>query len=255
MSKQITTLNQAAEHLIQQGAVDMTTMTVEGLMLLEVCGFRTESDVNKSIDRQIAKHKFVDGVDYTLGINALSKMRAKQYKFTLNAANHVLLAAMTENGKLARQDAIDTKTETQPVSTGNLMLDALIESQRQISEVKAQVDETAGKVAQLELQTAIMPCKPSNAVSITEIRKTINERHGLPQWVITDVINEMAYSPKPVGQVRNDHAEANNSTYTVWYKVDVTKLFQRFTSECVMVTDNFAMHAHFDKRFKLTDGK
>lgn len=111
----ITTLEQAAKHLIESGKVDMNTMTVEGKQLVDVCGFSTNSNVNKTIERQIQKHNLNEGMDYTLGINAQSKMKAKQYQFTMNAANHILLAAMTDKGKKARQQAINLKESVDSV--------------------------------------------------------------------------------------------------------------------------------------------
>lgn len=105
----ITTLEQAAKHLIESGKVDMETMTVEGKELIAACGFSTTSNINKTIQRQIEKHKFVEGKDYTLGIDAQSKMKAKKYEFSMNAANHILLAAITDKGKKARQQAINLK--------------------------------------------------------------------------------------------------------------------------------------------------
>ena len=54
---QITTLEQAARHLMDVGAVDAKTMMVEGRRLLEVCGLDTEKAA-QSIARQIDKHGF-----------------------------------------------------------------------------------------------------------------------------------------------------------------------------------------------------
>lgn len=251
MNNQITTLNQAAAHLIEMDVVDMGTMKVEGKQLLEVCGYSTTT--SQYIERQISKHGFVIDVDFEINIDVHSESRVKPrvYTFTLNAANHVLLAAMTEQGKSARQEAINIKTEAKPVSTGNLMLDALIESQRQISEVKDQVVEQQLKLDDLDSRTQIMPTKAANMYGITNIRIAMSQRHGLPAWVVTEVLHSMPYSPKPAGQVRQSHEAAMGGTYTVWYKVEVSKLFARFVSECSMVTSSFATHPHIEKRFKL----
>ncbi len=109
----ITTLDQAASHLMEVGAVDIGTMTVEGKRLLEVCGLDVEKAA-QSIARQIDKHGFEVEKDFCTSMGKSTGGRAPTiYHFTLNAANHVLLAAMTENGKAARQDAIDMKVEQQ----------------------------------------------------------------------------------------------------------------------------------------------
>jgi len=105
----ITTLEQAGRHLMEVGAVDFETMTVDGKKLLEVCGFST-SNARAEIARQIERHGFNEGVDYSCSMVATpSGQKSKSYTFTMNAANHVLLAAMTEKGKEARQQAIDMK--------------------------------------------------------------------------------------------------------------------------------------------------
>lgn len=109
----ITTLDQAASHLMEVGAVDTKTMMVEGRRLLEVCGLDAEKAA-QSIARQIDKHGFEVEKDFCTSMGKSTGGRAPTvYHFTLNAANHVLLAAMTEKGKVARQDAIDMKLEQQ----------------------------------------------------------------------------------------------------------------------------------------------
>ena len=109
----ITTLEQAGRHLMEVGAVDTKTMMVEGRRLLEVCGLDTEKAA-QSIARQIDKHGFEVEKDFCTSMGKSTGGRTPTiYHFTLNAANHVLLAAMTEKGKAARQDAIDMKLEQQ----------------------------------------------------------------------------------------------------------------------------------------------
>lgn len=98
---------------MEVGAVDTKTMRVEGRRLLEVCGLDTEKAA-QSIARQIDKHGFEVEKDFCTSMGKSTGGRTPTvYHFTLNAANHVLLAAMTEKGKAARQDAIDMKVEQQ----------------------------------------------------------------------------------------------------------------------------------------------
>ncbi len=52
MTTQITTLEQAGKHLVAEGVVNFENMTVEGKQLLEVCGYRTDSDIKKTLERQ-----------------------------------------------------------------------------------------------------------------------------------------------------------------------------------------------------------
>ena len=89
---------------------------VEGKSLLAVCGLGVDTtNTSTEVKRQIARHDFVEDVDFISCIDARYNKPGRKpvlYYFTLNAANHVLLAAMTTEGKVARQDAIDTKTST-----------------------------------------------------------------------------------------------------------------------------------------------
>lgn len=126
----ITTLEQAGRHLMEVGAVDFDTMTVEGKQLLEVCGFST-SNARAEIARQIERHEFAEGVDYSCSMIATpSGQKSKIYNFTMNAANHVLLAAMTEKGKAARQQAIDLReaVDNIPVELAERMMRDVAES-------------------------------------------------------------------------------------------------------------------------------
>jgi len=111
----ITTLEQAASHLIEVGAVDMSNMNVEGKKLLDACGYNYGKDSKKFIDRQIVKHGLSSGEDYTFDIIVEGNIKRCIYHFTLNSANHILLAAMTEQGKSARQQAINLKDSVDSV--------------------------------------------------------------------------------------------------------------------------------------------
>lgn len=130
----ITTLEQAGKHLMDQGVVDFDNMTVEGKQLLEVCGYTVKENkkINQEIKRQIEKHNFKEGGYFKSHTDVTSESRKKPmvYQFSMNAANHVLLAAMTERGKVARQQAIDLKT-TVDENGGQQMLMDFIEQQKQ----------------------------------------------------------------------------------------------------------------------------
>ena len=128
----ITNLEQAGRHLMEVGAVDFETMTVEGKQLLEVCGFSTANE-RAEISRQIDKHSFVDGVDFMRSKDATHQKAGQKpiiYQFTMNAANHVLLAAMTEKGRAARQQAIDLRESVDniPVELAERMMREVAES-------------------------------------------------------------------------------------------------------------------------------
>lgn len=133
----ITTLEQAATHLIESGKVDMQTMTIDGRQLLEVCGLDS-SKGSQSLKRQIDRHGLVEGKDFFPSMGKSSGGRPSTvYQFTLNAANHILLAAMTAKGKAARQEAIDLKQKVDSVPFD------LVE--RMMSEMAANLTSKAGE--------------------------------------------------------------------------------------------------------------
>jgi phage anti-repressor protein len=110
----ITTLEQAAKHLIESGKVDMNTMTVEGKQLIEACGFSKVDST--TIRNQIKKHNLELDKDFMQSSAKSSGGRPSTiYQFTMNAANHILLAAMTDKGKKARQQAINLKESVDSV--------------------------------------------------------------------------------------------------------------------------------------------
>lgn len=117
MKNQIATLAQAEQHLRNNNIVRTTKSmleVVEGKQLLTVCGFKyTDRTWTQAINRQIKNHNLVENEDYRKVIANIDvcnqKAGAKKitYVFDLNTANHILLAAMTSQGKQARQQAIN----------------------------------------------------------------------------------------------------------------------------------------------------
>ncbi|MEZ9374928.1 hypothetical protein [Vibrio cyclitrophicus] len=149
----ITTLEQASKHLIDCGVVafELGSFPVEGKQLLDVCGYSL-SNPRIEITRQIVKHDLTEGVDFMRNKDATHQKAGqapKIYHFSLNAANHILLAAMTDQGKAARQDAIDTKTAlTDPTLPPELANDPIIAvrmtqiaQEKRISAVENQVQQ------------------------------------------------------------------------------------------------------------------
>ena len=112
------TAEQACKLLLDSGFVDTESMTIEGSKLLELCGYNY-SRVRDGIRKQIASHNLVEDVDYfrdheVAKVDSPSFGRpAAKYNFTWKAANQILLAALTEQGKAARDNAYDTKMAVQ----------------------------------------------------------------------------------------------------------------------------------------------
>lgn len=166
---QITTLEQAGRHLMEVGAVDFDTMTVEGKQLLEVCGFST-SNARAEIARQIERHEFAEGVDYGCSMIATpSGQKSKIYNFTMNAANHVLLAAMTEKGKEARQQAIDLREAVDSIPVEMFESYMAKFAERMLGQTEQAVAQISQKYSEKIAERNDLIIKKSEPVSLTKI--------------------------------------------------------------------------------------
>lgn len=166
---QITTLEQAARHLMDVGAVEMNTMTVEGKQLLEVCGLDTEKTA-QSIARQIDKHGFEVEKDFCTSMGKSTGGRAPTiYHFTLNAANHVLLAAMTEKGKEARQKAIDLREAVDSIPVEMVESYMAQMTERLLGQTEQVVAQISQKYSEKIAERNDLIIKKSEPVSLTKI--------------------------------------------------------------------------------------
>ena len=149
---------------------------------------------------------------------------------------------------------INKGEEAKPMTQLEIMAQsalALVEHEKKLTALEAKAEEQQKAIEDLRDSYSILPQKPANAESVSYIRMRVNRDYGLPARIINEVLYSFPYSPKPAGQVRNTHENANNGTYTVWNTSEVTKLFKRFVSECEMVTKTQAVHPSVDGRFKL----
>lgn len=169
MSSLITTLTQAEQHLRSSNVIimnsDESLELVEGKQLLDVCGYAYKfvgsdgyerNEANKHIKRQIEKHGFIEGVDFgkvqSPIVGGSGNRGAKvEYRFTLNAANHVLLAAMTAEGKHARHTAINLAVAVQ---ANPLVCDGSDFREAYIGAAKQRAGLTVDKVSQWRVALA-----------------------------------------------------------------------------------------------------
>lgn len=128
---------------------------------------------------------------------------------------------------------------------------AMVALERRQIEQDARVSEIDSKVEKIETAQTVLSARPGAAESITHLRKRIGKMFGLSAETIDEVMRQSPYAPKPAGMVRNDHAEADGSTYAVFWKKDVTATFRRFADEAVPVSASFYTHPFVSKRFKL----
>ena len=166
MKYEIKTLDQAELMLRREGVVQVNKSqeVVEGKQLLEICGF-TASNLTRDLKRQIEKHSFKENYDFMITIDGSHKKRGQRpvlYHFTINAANHVLLAAMTKEGKAARQEAIDLKLEPQPAKpilpTKKELALMVVEAEEERERLAIQIEQDRPKVEFAESMRATENC-------------------------------------------------------------------------------------------------
>ena len=164
----ITTLEQAGRHLMEVGAVDFNTMTVEGKQLLEVCGFST-SNAKARLDEQVTRHDFEINKDFTISIEREGNIKRNVYHFTMNAANHVLLAAMTEKGKEARQQAIDLREAVDSIPVEMVESYMAKMTERLFGQTEQVVAQISQKYSEKIAERNDLIIKKSEPVSLTKI--------------------------------------------------------------------------------------
>lgn len=164
----ITTLEQAAKHLIESGKVNMNTMTVEGKQLLEACGF-SKLD-NTTIKNQIKKHDLKEGLDFMQSTAKSTGGRPSTiYQFSMNSANHILLAALTEKGRKARQEAINMKTAVDSVPVE--MVESFMASManKYLQQTEQAIAQVSHKYEAKVKEKDLLIYKKSQPISLTKI--------------------------------------------------------------------------------------
>lgn len=216
------------------------------------------------IARRIQDYDFQEGKDFCSFLSESSGGRPpKEYALTLDMAKELSMVERNAKGKEARQYFIEcerlakqaaiTQTKPAPHSTGEMFLLAA----QAIVAVEKRLDATEQGIQRIESQveglaeSRIWDHCPQNCEPITKIRVRMNERYGLPQWVVDTVVWRLPLSPKPHGMVRNQREEAKGSQYEVYAVADITRVFAQFVSECVQETPMRASHRHIDKAFQL----
>lgn len=124
--------------------------------------------------------------------------------------------------------------------------------QRQLAQDE-KIDRVEQRIEEIADTQLLTEC-PSNAESITTIRARINQKYGLPAWVIDQVVAQMPYSPKPAGTVLNGHESAKGSKYRIYWIRDISMIFERFVGESERTTPHRARHSFVEHEFKLAPG-
>lgn len=123
--------------------------------------------------------------------------------------------------------------------------------ERQQAEQAEELKAISAHVERVEKAQTVMNSRPANAEAITHIRKRIGKLLGLSVETIDTVLRQSPYSPKPAGTVKSNREEAEGSTYVVYWKKDITALFERFAAECAQESSLFYSHPFIERKFKM----
>ena len=251
--KEITNLEQA-ELVIRRAGI-VSNEWVEGKQLLEICGYSTANS-RVTLRQLISKHNFIECTDFMRNEDITHRGKGQKpvlWTFTINAANHILLAAMTKEGKQARQEAIDTKIATNATLTGNALLNALIQTQLQTDAIERQqsVQEVRLERLESEVQAQILETCPPNMLSITGVRKVLNDRYGISASLTNFLMCDYEGAVPVKAMVRNIHENANGSSYAVYCKTSITKMVKTFMKGVTPVTATQYEHPAYFGRFAL----
>ncbi len=140
--------------------------------------------------------------------------------------------------KHKHQKPVAIPTTAEAFASAFQMLAAAERLQAEQAQAIAHIQE---KVDEVALAQTVSPSKPAGAETITDIRKRIACSYGLSASIIEEVMRQTSYAPRPATMVQNHHPEAVGQTYAVYWKKDITKVFNRFAVECKQETVSFRL--------------
>lgn len=125
---------------------------------------------------------------------------------------------------------------------------AIERKQAEQQQALAQVEDRTSRLEQVRYLDSV----PSGFETITTIRDRINNRHGLPAWVVNAVMREVSGAPLPFAMVRSRHSEEGGQPFAIWPKPAITRRFDQFVEQCAYVTSERATHPEIPQgRFKI----
>lgn len=234
-----------------QGSAELTMSSQEIADLLE-----TRHDSVKRTVKRLAKKAVIQLPPLVEVANHLGQ-GVEEYRIG-KRDSYVVVAQLSPEftARLVdRWQQLETSLPVQrPLTTAESFLQIAqmqVEAERRHAEQAEAIQAINLKVVQIEQAQTVMSSCPANAESISHIRKRIGNMFGLSANIIDAVVREGPYAPKPAGTVRNGHEAAENSTYVVWWKKDVTTVFKRFADECRKETPTRYSHPFVQGRFHM----
>lgn len=173
------------------------------------------------------------------------KEAAKRFKKWVTAE---VLPQIRKTGHFGRPITIPTTAEAFASA-----FQMIADSERRHSQTAVALAAIGERVEIIE-QLSPLKAKPQNAESLSEIRARMNRKYGLSQAIVDTVLNELPYSFRPFGMVKNSHEDAHGSSYAVYWIRDVSALFKRFVQESTRHSATTFTHTGVSRPFKLFVG-
>jgi phage regulator Rha-like protein len=226
--------------------------TMSSQEIADLVGSRHD-DVKRSIDRLVARGvisqpPMADGPKAGNGVVVQEYLVCKRDSYVIVAQLcPEFTAALVDRWQELEEKAGRPMTQAE-ITAANA--NHLVAMERQQREQQVALERIERRVEDLS-QTAVWDHCPQNCQSLTRVKETMLDRHGLSGAVVDYVLKVWPNQPNPAGMVRNGHEEALGSQYLVWSKSHVTAAFRRFVEESTMVTATQATHPYFKGRFRL----
>ncbi|EXL06211.1 antirepressor [Brucella anthropi] len=219
-------------------------------------------DFSTWIKNRISQYGFVDGQDFVIeaapqNYGAGNRGSRIEYHLSLDMAKELSMVERNEKGKVARQYFIECERRAkEPLAiptTAEAFASAfqmIAQAERTQAEHAKAIASVEKRIEEVEMAQTVLTRKPAGSESITHIRRRIGHLYGLSANVIDEVMRQMPYSPRPAAMVKNDHVDAEGTSYAVFWQKDVSKTFERFVSECEQVTPFMYTHPFIEGRFR-----
>lgn len=230
-----------------------TALTMSSAEIADLVGSRHDN-VKTAIDRLVARRvisqpAMQDGPRSANGVVVQEYLLIKRDSFVVVAQlSPEFTAALVDRWQQLEQQVSRPMT---PVELIAASANQLLQIERRQAEQREALAQVESRVAQVE-HTRFFDSVPAGFESITSLRARIGVRHGVPAWVINEVMRALPYCPRPYGFVKSKHSDEGGKPYPVYPVADITRLFDRFVSECTYETEQFATHPDIQQgRFKL----
>ncbi|CAH0649155.1 MULTISPECIES: phage antirepressor [Pseudomonas] len=198
----------------------------------------------------------LDGEHYeTFVVQNLNNTQSEGLRLT---ADQCKLVAMRESKGvrrrvLARLNELEGQ-QARPMTQAELIAasaNQLVAIERQQAAHQVALERVEDRTTKLE-QVRYLDSVPSGFETITTIRDRINNRHGLPAWVVNAVMREVSGAPLPFAMVRSRHSDEGGQPFAIWPKPAITRRFDQFVEQCAYVTSERATHPEIPQgRFKV----